>query len=247
MKTLSKICVVSLACLTACFASAETSQYKLYGATEDLFFVGSDPLTDLSVQALENCRTGGGMSLFEKSGLFLNENANTGASGWDGKTITDLVFDPIVNDTVPRWSVSNESQQLFYRLTRKLHYDDILINVMRDNGSLVPVTSAFKDEYLLSGYRYDYVPGKNVEIDLKSQGVRTIIALYSLHNKIILATEQKNTCSPEFIESAWVEASQEVASLKNCTVKFNSAVPFAAKATDLTCDGHKFVILGASE
>lgn len=251
MKTLSKIISATLICLTTGLsnASAPSIAYPshLTGNVAKLFLVGADPSTDLSMRAIKNCQDGGGMSLFEKAGLSLTENTNTEAIGFDGETITDLVFDPMVNDTVSRLNVSNESQQLFYRLVRKLHYKDILVNVMRDNGSLVPLTSAFEDEYSLAGYKYNYVPGKSVEIDLKSLGVRTIITLYSLHNKIIRATEQKKVCSPEFVESAKVEAVQEVASLKNCTVKFISPVPFAAKATDLTCDGHKFVILGASE
>jgi len=130
MKTLSKICVVSLACLTACFASAETSPYKLYGATADLFFAGSDPATDLSVQAVENCRTGGGLAEFEKTGMFMEENINALSHGW--VNITDLVFDPTVNRPVPRFNISVDSQQQFFKLTGKLDHYSVLGNVVQD-------------------------------------------------------------------------------------------------------------------
>lgn len=243
MKTLSKICIASLTCLTACYASAETSPSFLYGAPVDLFFVGIDPSSNLSMQAVENCRIGGGLAIFEKAGLFMEENANTII----GINSTDLVFDPTVNHPVPRFYISKNSQMQFFKLTEKLDHFSILGDVMLNNGSLKAVTTAIKDEYSVRGIRYEYSPGIVYTFDPTYKGLNTLLAIYKLHNKIILATEKKQTCSPEFVESAWVEAKVEVASLENCTVKFNSAVPFAAKATDLTCDGHKFVILGASE
>ena len=142
MKTLSKICIVSLACLTACSVSAETSTGLLYGASADLFYVGSDPTNDLSTQAVENCRTGGGLVTFEKAGLFIEENANTFSGSWNSWNSIDLVFDPTINDLVPRFNISKNSHKQFFNLTEKLDHYSILRDVMQNNGRLDAVTSA---------------------------------------------------------------------------------------------------------
>lgn len=234
MKTLSKICVVSLACLTVCFASAESMPYRLHGATSDLFFAGNDPTTN-SIQAVENCRTGGGLAVFEKTGMWMEQNMNIRNHGW--ANIADLVFDPAVNGPVPRFNLSLESQQQFAKLSGKLDHNSILADVVHGDGNLEPVTRAIKNAYAEQDVYYRYLPGAVVDLDTKSKGVSTLLALQSLHKMIVLATEQKKVCSPEFVEKSWLKAVQEVASLENCTIQFKSAVPFAAKGSDLNCDG----------